>query len=95
MFFGSVCGAFLLPALFASWLAITLDHDFAKIGNDFGRRKRSVDDLLVVTLFAAWLTGIMFGYTSYGIQGAIAMSLCVGTLSGAFLSYWLLKRKFS
>ena len=95
MFFGSVCGAFLLPALFAIWLAITLDDDFVKCGDDFGRRKKSVDDFLVITLFAAWMVGIMFGYTSYGIQGVIAASLCVGSLSGAFLGFWMNKRKFS
>ncbi len=95
MFFGSVCGAFLLPALFAIWLAITFDDDFVKFGDDFGRRKSSFDDFLVITLFTAWMIGIMFGYTSFGIQGVIASSLCVGSLSGAFLGYWLNKRKFS
>jgi hypothetical protein len=94
VFFGSVCGAFLLPALFPIWLAITVDDDFVKCCDGFGRRKKNIDDFLVIMLFAAWLIGVMFGYTSSGIPGAIAASLCVGSIAGAFLAFWVDQRKF-
>ena len=95
MLIGSVCGAFLLPALFPVWLALHVDDDLVNCGNGFGTRKKDVDNLLVIVLFVIWLVGVLFGYSSSSIPGAIAASLCVGSIAGAFLGFWVHQRKFS
>ena len=94
MLIGTVFGAFLLPALFPTWLAISLDKDFMKYRDGFLRQKRNLDDLLVIMLFAVWVAGVTFGYNSSRIPGAIGASLCVGSLAGAFLTLWINQRKF-
>ena len=95
MLIGSVCGAFLLPALFPVWLALHVDGDLVNCGNGFGTRKTDVDHFLVIVLFVIWVVGVLFGYSSSSIPGAIAASLCVGSIAGGFLGFWVHQRKFS
>ncbi len=93
MVIGSAFGAFLLPALFPVWLVLHVDDDLVNCGNGFGSRKKDIDHLLIIVLFALWLISVSVGYTSSGIPGAIAASLCVGAISGAFLGFWVSQRK--
>ena len=95
MLIGSACGAFLLPALFPVWIALHVDDDLLNCGNGFGTRKTDVDHLFVSVLFAVWLIAVFLGYTSSSIPGAIATSVCVGLIAGAFLGAWVDQRKFS
>ena len=95
MLIGSVCGAFLLPALFPIWVAAHIDDDLVKCCDGFGSRKRDIDHFLVLTLFVLWVVGVAIGYASLQIPGAIAASLCVGALAGAFLGIWIDQQKIA
>ncbi len=95
MLIGSACGAFLLPALFPVWIALHVDGDLVNCGNGFGSRKKDVDHFLVMVLFVIWMVAVFLGYSSSAIPGAIAASLCVGSVAGAFLGAWVDQRKFS
>ena len=95
MLIGSVCGAVLLPTLFPVWFALHADDDLMNCGDGFGARQKDVDHFLVIVLFVIWLAGVVFGYSSSGIPSAITASLCVGSVAGAFLGFWVHQRKFS
>ena len=95
MLIGSVCGAFLLPALFPIWVAAHIDDDLVKCCDGFGNRKRDVDHFLVLMLFVIWTVGVTLGFASMQIPGAIAASLCVGALAGAFLGFWIDQQKIA
>jgi hypothetical protein len=92
---GSVCGAFLLPALFPIWVAAHVDDDFVKCCDGFGTRKRDIDHVLVLMLFVIWSVSITLAFASWQIPGAIAASMCVGTLAGAFLGYWIDQKRIA
>ena len=94
MLIGSVCGAVLLPALFPAWVALHVDGDLVNCGNGFGSRKKDVDHFLVMVLFVIWMVAVSLGYTSSAIPGAIAASLCVGSIAGALLGALVDQRKF-
>ncbi len=95
MLIGSICGAFLLPALFPIWLAAHIDDDLVKCCDGFGSRKRDFDHVLVLTLFVIWAVAVAVGYASWQIPGLIISSLCVGSLAGAFLGLWIEQQKIA
>jgi hypothetical protein len=95
MLVGSAFGALLIPALFPVWVVLHVDDDLVNCGNGFGTRKKDIDHFLVILLFAIWLAGVIFGYTSSGAPGAVSASVCVGSIAGAFLGFWVQQRKFS
>jgi len=95
MLIGSVCGAFLLPALFPVWVAAHIDDDLVKCCDGFGSRKQDIDHLLVLMLFVIWTVAVTLGFASWQIPGAIAASLCVGSLAGAFLGFWIDQQKIA
>lgn len=93
MLIGSVCGAFMLPVLFIIWVVAHIDDDLVKCCDGFGSRKRDIDHFLVLMFFVMWVVGVTMGYASMQIPGAIAASLSVGTLAGAFLGFWIEQQK--
>jgi hypothetical protein len=86
---GMVSGTILLPVLFAIWLWLTLERDLIHSCDEYGTQKRDLDNLLVMGLFSAWVTGIVFGYAIWNIPGAIMANFVNCAVGGSLLGFWM------
>ena len=86
---GMVSGTILLPVFFAIWFWLTIERDLIHSFDEYGTQKRDLDNLLVVVLFSAWITGIVLGYVFGNIHGAIMANFVNCAVGGSLLGYWV------
>ena len=86
---GVIGVSIFLPMFFAIWIGKSFDRNLIHSYDEFGPRKKNLDQFLVTLLFVVWLVVILLGYSFWNIQGALIANFFNGIFGGACLGFWM------